>query len=533
MISLYWFALIPVLAGILLYLIPLRMGRWVAVSVQTVLLVLATMLFLSVRAFGTATQSPGRWPLPAGINLVADRVSTLFVLLTMFLFWLLLIYNLFQSYASPLFLALFLILQGLIAGIFLSSDLFNLYVLIEVATITVTVLIQFKREKRSVYDGLIYLMINMTAMTFFLLGTAMMYRLTGTLDLSLIRQRIDGVPLRTLILPCSLMMTAAGLKAAVFPLFSWLPKAHGTTGAPSVVSAVLSGLYVNVGLYLVLRLRDLFAPAVSLDPLLMVLGFMTAGSGIVLALSQYDIKRLLAYSTISQMGLILIGIAHQDAVAGYGALYHVISHALFKSVLFLIAGLIAEHYGTRDLRQISGVFKRLPVPSIAAVIAVLGITGAPFFNGSISKHLISSGHSYVLIDIGLILINLGTMIYCLRLVSVFTAPSANNQRAALPWNRQVVLMILAFLCLAGGLFGGQAVSWLFPVQLSLTPGAYLEKSIIYIASLAAGWLIHRFSAERLSRLVRRLRYEPGFNHMVLAVILFFIGHVIWLATRMG
>lgn len=530
MISLYWFVLVPVLTGTLLYLIPLRVSRLIAVAVQTALLGFTIGLFLDVRASGTVQASPGGWPLPGGIYLTADTVSVLFILLTVFLFWLFLIYNLFQPYAGPLFLTLLLVLQGLIAGIFLASDLFNIYVLIEVATITVTVLIQFKREKRSIYDGLIYLMINMTAMTFFLLGTGMLYRLTGTLDLSLIQQRLAGIPLRDLVLPCSLMVTAASLKAALFPLFSWLPKAHGTTGAPSIVSAVLSGLYVNVGLFLLLRLRDLFAPVILLDPLLMLLGFLTAAAGIILALKQYDIKRLLAYSTISQMGLILIGIAHQDPAAEFGSLYHVISHALFKSVLFLTAGLVADACGTRDLRRISGMFRRMPVLATAAIIAVLGITGAPFFNGSISKHLISSGSSSRLIDIGLILINLGTIIYCLRFVSIFTDPAPQAARVFVPWNRQFVLIFLALLCLIGGLFGAQAVSWLFPVTLSFEISDYLEKIIVYLASLAAGWLIYRFSADRLVRLLRKARYEPGFNHMVLALIAFFIGHVVWMLS---
>ncbi|MDD2580001.1 MAG: hypothetical protein PHP40_07990, partial [Eubacteriales bacterium] len=166
----------------------------------------------------------------------------------------------------------------------------------------------------------------------------------------------------------------------------------------------------------------------------------------------------------------------------------------------------------------------------AAIIAVLGITGAPFFNGSISKHLISSGSSSRLIDIGLILINLGTIIYCLRFVSIFTDPAPQAARVFVPWNRQFVLIFLALLCLIGGLFGAQAVSWLFPVTLSFEISDYLEKIIVYLASLAAGWLIYRFSAERLVRLLRKARYEPGFNHMVLALIAFFIGHVIWMLT---
>ena len=520
--------LLPLVAGIICYLLPIKLGRLFSFCVQSGVFLVAAFLFSRVHPDQTIRVTVGGFTPVAGIVLYADLLSSMMLLLTSFLFLLYLIHCFRQPYADASFLTLFFILESLILAIFLSGDLFNIYVLMEVGTIVVTLLILFKREKRSIYDGMIYMMINIVAMMFFLLGAGMLYRLAGALDLVLLGERIAQIQdKQQLILPCSLMLTAVALKAAVFPVFSWLPKAHGTPGAPGVVSAVLSAIYVKAGIYLLIRIQVLFSSAFDLLPVILLIGFITAFAGIVLALSQTDIKRILAYSTVSQVGLILVGLGQGTEQAYYGALYHIISHALFKSVLFLAASMIIDVYQTRNIHKIKGVFRRMPVVSTAIVIAMLGVTGAPFFNGSVSKYMIKVSLGEGLFSYGLILINLGTLLYFLRF-SLILKGTESAAHVHIPVNRQVVLIILAFLCLAGGLAGPVLVNLLFPVELSFSFSSYVEKMIAYLLTLGAGFLIYKLASKRIYRLTSRLNYEPGFNHMCLAIVVYFAFQVLYL-----
>ena len=528
MFSLLSFVLVPLAAGVLMYLMPVRVSKAAAIIVQMALCASAVNLFLDVRSQIVVSEVIGGWPAPVGLVLRVDLLSAVMVALTVFLFLLFLIHSMSQSYVKNLFLTMFLILESLLLGIFLSTDLFNVYVLIEVSTITITLLILFKKEKRAIYDGLVYMMLNIISMTFFLLGLGMLYRITGILDFMTLQERIPQVADKTaLILPCSFLVTAACLKGAVFPLFSWLPKAHGTPGAPSTVSAVLSALYVKSGIYLLIRLQGLFREAFDLNSFILILGFVTAFAGIVLAMSQKDIKRILAYSTVSQIGLIMVGIGQGTEYAYYGALYHIVSHALFKAALFLIAGMIIDEYHTRNLYKIRGVFKRMPIVATAAVAAMLGVTGAPLFNGSVSKYMIKTDLGDGIYSYGLILINLGTILYFLRFASMFNGKS-DKPLAHLPLNRKVVISILGFLCLAGGLAGSAIVTAVFPVTVTFSIGSYFEMLIVYVLTLAGGFVLYKIAGRRGSEWAKKFIFEPGFNQMVLAIVFFFAVNVFYL-----
>ncbi len=383
------------------------------ITVQSALLAIAIYLLVQVRLYGPISSALGDYDRWLSINLVGgDEISLLFVVLTCFLFLAMLVFNYHKHYMNPLFLFLFLVLEGLINAIFLSYDLFDLYALVEVSTITVSILIMFKRDSQSIYDGMVYLLTNLVSMTFFVLGIGYVYKLFGSLDLLVIKDSMDSVvDTRQLILPYSLLITAIGLKSAVMPLFSWLPRAHGTPAAPSIVSAILSGLYVKGGVYLFIRFQDTFSSQLDTSNIFLILGFLTAVIGFIFALSQTDIKLILAYHTVSQIGLIIFGLSLNSDYSYYGSIYHILNHAVFKSTLFLTAGMIIEEYDTRDIREIHGVFKRMPYVALVMVVAILGITGAPFFNGSISKYLIQKGTNYYdYLEYGLVIINLGTII---------------------------------------------------------------------------------------------------------------------------
>lgn len=522
MISLYLFVLLPILTAVLIYLFSNKNMKIFSILLQVIFFVATVINFLHVKKYGTLTENLGGWTNYTGITLRMDILASVMVMLVAFLFLAFLIYDYSQKYVNKLFLFTFLILQSLITGIILANDLFNIYVLLEVSSIVVSILIMFKKDSRSLYDGIVYLLINIVAMTFFLFGVGFLYKTFGVLDLSAVREGIALVEdPSSLVLPYSLMITAAGLKSALMPLFSWLPKAHGTPGAPSIVSALLSGLYVKTGLYLFIRIQEMFSPAINTSNFFMLMGFLTGVVGFILALSQTDIKLILSYSTISQIGLIMIGINYPQKDSYFGAMYHIVNHAFFKTTLFLITGIIIEKYGTRNINKIRGVFKRMPFISVAAFLAILGITGAPFFNGSFSKYLMKTAISESPLEYGIILLNLGTVLYCLKFLSIFKSGSDKTPLKVDNY-RKAVTVVLALMCFIGGVFGEYFVKFLFNYTVDFDWLYYFQNVILFVFTTFTGLIIYKFLIPKMVWLTKIKGIEMDFNNVCLSIAIFFL-----------
>jgi multicomponent Na+:H+ antiporter subunit D len=430
----------------------------------------------------------------------------------------------------------FLVFQGLVNGIFLSIDLFNIFVLVELSTVIISVLIMFKKDSQSVYDGMIYLLTNIVAMAFFLMGIGILYKTLGAVDLISLEYLIaEQASAKNLLLPYAFLITAVSLKAALMPLFSWLPKAHGTPGAPSVVSAILSGLYVKCGLYLFFRIQTVFQPAIDTRDLFLVLGLVTAVIGFVLAIAQKDIKLILAYHTVSQIGLIMTGLNMDHPYSQVGALYHIINHALFKSTLFLTAGMMIERYKTRNVDQIRGAFKTMPLVSAAALMAILGITGAPLFNGSISKYWITYGAKDTWIHYALLVVNLGTIVSFVKYSAQFwgdpiqplegakTVRTKHGEDARLDSLSTVVVLVMGSLCLLGGMFSESLTRLLFSVSMPIEWDQYLEKVFIFILMLAAGYMVYHGGLKRWRYFEKARGLELSFNQVCMTLVGFFVG----------
>lgn len=517
---LYVLVIFPILVGIIAYFLPSR-ARAITVMIGSALtFALSVYCFLLARE-ETLVAFLGGWSPPVGILLNGDTVACVFAMLTAFLFLNFTIYNTRKAYLGKTFFMLFLTLQGLLTGIFFADDLFSIFVLVEVSTMVVSLLIMFKRDSRSMYDGMIYLLINTFSMTLFLFGLALLYRQLGTFSLSYITQIIGDVKnTKALYLPFALMMTSACLKAAIMPLFSWLPKAHGTPSAPSVVSAVLSGLYVKGGIYLFFRLKQAFY-VIDAHPFFLVCGIITAIVGFVFAISQHDIKMILSYSTVSQLGLIMLAFNLPGALGTWSGLYHILNHALFKSLLFLCAGLIVEAYETRDINKISGVFKRMPVVGAACVAALLGITGAPLFNGFISKYLISSASKVYHLEALMIFINLGTVLTFVKFARIFK-PNKSVTRIAVPINRQIVLIVLGLACLVGGVAAPFIMGLFFGQTVHIALTSYLSKSLLFGATLLVAFLIYRSGVTQTKAFSAIRALDLGFNEIALTIPAFFV-----------
>jgi len=514
----------PLLAATVGILFPLRwFKRWLFLA-HAITVVLTLQLFVHVRSFGPIMQFLAGWPEGIAIKLSANSLSLPMVLLSVLFCAGVYAFSTRAEYTDKTFLFLTMLLETSMIAIFLSGDLFNIYVLIELGMLIIAVLIMYKRDKQSVYDAMLYLMINFIAMAFMLLGLGFIYRMAGTLDLDLLKERLSSVKEpRTLILPFALIITAIATKSALFPLFSWLPRAHGAPSAPGIVSAILSGVQVKIGVYLLVLTTRIFSPPLEVAPFLMAVGFITAVAGFLLAITQTDIKLILAYSTVSQVGLIVFGLNLGHEQAWWGGMLHVINHALFKGLLFLTAGVIIDHYGTRSYDKIRGVFHTMPAIAVATLAGILGITGAPLFNGSISKYFIQQGFQGSFGELTMFILNLGTTLTFVKYATIlFGKPTAEVSVRRDPWVAGVSLLF-GTACLTGGLAGTQAVFLLFGPVYSTTQVLYPEKILAFGVTLALALGLFLFVVRRAGGFLSVVRsYKFSFNTITMMLTTFFM-----------
>ncbi len=517
--TLVFFVILPIVVGVLIYAVPkLPLTLMVfATEIALAILLIATYPLLSD---GTVRQLLGAENIIMGILLTANNFTLILIGLSILLFTLSFLYSMGDTFFDRKFVMLFLILQGLLCGVFLSDDLFNIYVLLEVATVVVAILIMYRRDSRSTYDGMVYLLSQIICMLFYLFGIGYMYKIFGVLSIERIREMIPHVPSQQLVLPFSFIMTAVCLKSAFFPLFSWLPHAHGTPSAPSAVSAILSGLYIKNGIYLFYIFSNLFAPAMEHMQYFAVIGALTAILGFIFAVSQTDIKLILAYHTISQIGLIAVGLTSGSDISTVGALYHIICHTLFKSLLFLTAGMIIKRYKTRDIRNIHGVFKTMPIVGIATVFGILGITGAPFFNASVSKYFMLYGVKGTFTELLIIFINIGTVLSFVKYSHMLWGKSLHREPSDV--RKCIVVLILSALCLVGGVYGSEIINSIFDTNLAIDPLQYTIKARDYLYTVVGAFLFYRYILSKTTVHYRFGRISPSFRQIVLAIILFFV-----------
>lgn len=512
------FVFIPIISSLILYIFKNTVFRWIAVSLEAALFIYSLFFIGTGDHFNLLVNAP----LPFGMALKLDQLSLTMLLLNNFLFLCMVLYSFKRPYNNRLFLFIFMSLQGLINGLFLSTDFFNVYILIEVATVAVSILIMFKKDSQSMYDGMIYLLVNMVAMAFFLLGIGYLYKQFGVLDFVTISNLIVHVETPSqLYLPFSLLITGIALKAALMPLFSWLPKAHGTASAPAVVSAILSGIFVKVGVYMLIRIQVIFSPAIDIQSYFLFLGFMTAIAGFVFAISQTDIKLILAYHTVSQIGLILIGISSSTAINNFGGYYHIISHGIFKSLFFLTSGLLVQHFKTRRIGEMKGLWQSSKWLSLVLLAAILSITGAPFFSGGYSKYYIAYGYEGLLAKGLFLIINLGTMISFIKFLKLIFMRVENPYPVKIDPFQKTVVTTMALVCVLLGTGGNWLAQTLFNQSNSLTLFDQFQKLPTYALTYALAFAIYELfiSKNIVFKKIRTL--ELSFNSINLAIVSFF------------
>lgn len=520
---LYGLILAPIIVGLVAYIIHEKIATPFLVLFQLFFAGYAYFVFDKVKNEGPQVWNAGGYTDGLALSFYADELSIFLVLITSVFYIAFLFYALKQDYFKPQFYFLYMVLEGLMIGLFLSSDLFNIFVFLEVSTVVVSILIMINKEKQAIYDGMIYFFVNVIGTAFLLFGIGMLYRTFGLLDIRAIQESmvlLDSP--QAVVLPYAMMMVTVSLKTAVTPLFSWLPKAHGTPSAPPVVSAVLSGLYIKSGVYLFIRFNTMYAPVIDMHQFFFWIGFLTSFVGFVMALGQKDIKLILAYHTVSQVGLIMMGLNMDADIAFWGAVYHIFNHAIFKSALFLTAGIIYEDYGTRNVYQIRGVFRRMPWIGVATAFAILGITGAPFFNGSISKYMIAHGTYDYGVTLLLNLINLGTIMSFVKYSTILFGKSPKEGRSKINLFTTLSAFFMGVASLFTGVFGEALTEFFLNFDVHVDAAEYNQKTIVYMLMIIAGVAFYNGIIKHGGLLTRIGHLELTFNGIITSMAGYFI-----------
>lgn len=358
-------------------------------------LALALMVAVGVGLLFLADSGPvvvdiGGWAAPVGIDLVADRLSALMLTVSSVVMLCVLLYSLGQGItdgdeAAPvsIYHPTYLVLAAGVSNAFLAGDLFNLYVGFEILLAASYVLLTLGGTGERIRAGSIYVIVALLSSIIFLVAIALVYAATGTVNLAQLAQRLPEIdPGVSLVLQLTLLL-AFGIKAAIFPLSAWLPDSYPT--APAPVTAVFAGLLTKVGVYAIMRTQTLLFTDGRLDTLLMWLALATMVIGILGAVAQNDIKRLLSFTLVSHIGYMLFGIALASQ-AGLGAsIFYVAHHITVQTTLFLVVGLVERRGGSTSLERLGGLAKIAPGLAILFFIPAMNLAGIPPLSGFLGK----------------------------------------------------------------------------------------------------------------------------------------------------
>ena len=454
------FTAIPLAAAFVQPLLGRRSERTADLVANAALALLAALAVLAAGREGSF--SVGGWDAPIGIRLRHDGLSALMLLLINGIGFLVGLYavEFMRRYGSiARYHALFLFLVAGMNGAVLAGDLFNLYVFIEIAGIASYALVAFGRTAEDLEASFRYAVLGSLASTLILTAIVLVYTLTGTLDLAHVAARLaDTAPGGPLLLAIGLFVAGLALKAALAPFHAWLPDAHPAAPAPG--SAILSGVLIKAtGVYVLARLVfNVLGATPEILAALRWLGLLSMVVGGLLAVRQDDIKRLLAYSSIGQVGYVVAGLGLGTALGLAGALFHLVNHAVCKSLLFLDAGAVERAAGTRALGELGGLGRVIPVASRTSLVASLSIAGVPPFGGFWSKLLIVVAcveAGYLGLAVAAVLFSVVTLGYQLRLQrGCFDSPAPAAARALVPGTPPLMaapMVVLAVFCAGLGL----------------------------------------------------------------------------------
>ncbi|MBT2414356.1 Na+/H+ antiporter subunit D [Streptomyces sp. ISL-12] len=367
-----------------------RFQRLVSLAVLGVVFVLSVALMIAADRQGPLHVDLGDFPPPIGITLVADRLAGLMLTVSSAVTLLVHLYSLGQGMADRddqtpfgVFHPAYLILVAGVSCTFLAGDLVNLYVGFEIMLVASFVLLTIGGTATRVRAGSTYVIISLFSSLLFLVGIAMTYAVAGTVNFAQLAGRLQEVPIGVRTLLEAMLLTVFAIKAAVFPLAAWLPDSYPT--APAPVTAVFAGLLTKVGVYSMLRTQTLLFPGHRLGDLLMLAALASMAIGVLGAVAQTDLKRVLSFTLISHIGYMVfgIGLAGRDSLSG--AIVYVAHHITVQTTLFLVAGLVERRAGSTELTRLGGLAKSAPLLAVLFFVPAMNLAGIPPLSGFIGK----------------------------------------------------------------------------------------------------------------------------------------------------
>ena len=363
--------------------------RTIAVSGEIVELAIAILLLSSVWHGEIRVEQIGAWPAPYGITLVADLFSAIMVVLGAVIGLSVIVYSLGsmdsrrEAYGYyPLYQMLFMGVNGS----FLTGDLFNLYVWFEVMLMASFVLIALGSERLQLEGAIKYVTINLVSSIFFLSGLGILYGIAGTLNMADLAVKLKEVEMPLLVTAASMLfLISFGIKAAVFPLFFWLPACYHTP--PVAISAVFAGLLTKVGIYALMRVFTLiFVQNVDFThSLILAMAVFTMIAGVLGAVAHNEMRRILSFHVISQVGYMVMGLGLFTHAAIAGTILFIVHHVIVKTNLFLISGIVCRLKGSYVLDRLGGLYRSAPILSLAFLVSAFSLAGMPPLSGFFAK----------------------------------------------------------------------------------------------------------------------------------------------------
>ncbi len=364
----------------------------IGISGISLQLVVAVILLIRVQTDGIQVVQMGNWPAPYGITLVVDLFSVIMLIMSGIIGLLVAIYALPSVSERMQQQSFFPLTNALLMGVngaFLTGDVFNLYVWFEVMILSSFVLLTMGGKSKQLDGAIKYVTMNLISSMLFLAGIGLLYGKTGTLNMADLAVKIRDTD-ESLLLNSSAMLffVAFSIKSAVFPFFFWLPASYHTP--PIAVTALFSGLLTKVGMYAMIRFYTLFFVQNPdfWHPLLLTIGGITMVVGVLTAASQYDVRKILSFHIISQIGYMVMGLGFFTVMGVAGAIFYMVHNIVAKTNTFLISGIIYKIKGTYQLKAIGGLYKNYPFLTGLFLIASAGLAGIPPLSGFVGKLLL-------------------------------------------------------------------------------------------------------------------------------------------------
>ena len=462
---------IPFLSAPLIVLVGIRSLAWyIAFGASALSLAISWALLGQVLDGSFISYQIGGWAPPFGIEYRIDATNALVLFLISLIGTIVLPYakssapNELGIRGQTLFYACWMLCFTGLLGIVITGDAFNIFVFLEISSLSTYVLVAMgaAKDRRALTAAFNYLIMGTVGATFFVIGIGFLYMATGTLNLADLAERVAGQgDNRTLQAGFAFIVVGMGLKAAMVPLHLWMPNAY--TYAPSAVTVFLSATATKASIYVLLRFMfQVFAPAFEFQVatafyVFVPLALLAMFAASFVAVFQRDLKRMLAYSSIAQIGYMLLGFAMLNSSGITATLVHMFNHGITKALLFMVAGAMVFRVGSSFYDNIQGLGRRMPITGVAVVVGGLSLIGVPGTVGFISKWMLvqsAFANGYWIIAIAVMLSSLLAVVYVWRVFEVLylTAPAEGVEASDPPLLMSVPMIILAVACVWFGVF---------------------------------------------------------------------------------